>query len=55
MKIILSEIQPDQKILTTDNKPITKTASVIKIDNPYQKKTDPRKDLGNDMDDDMPF
>ena len=28
---------------------------VIKIDNPYQKKTDPRKDLGNDIDDDMPF
>ena len=28
---------------------------VIKIDNPYQKKVDPRKDLGKDIDDDIPF
>ena len=35
MKELKSTVnQPDQKILTTDNKPITKTASVIKIDNP---------------------
>jgi hypothetical protein len=28
---------------------------VIKIDNPYKPKTEPKKDLGNDIDDDMPF
>ena len=28
---------------------------VIKIDNPYKPKGDPRKDVGKDIDDDIPF